>query len=324
MMKAAVYHRYGAPEVLQVVELKQPVAKDNEVLIQIKASSVSAGDWHMRKADPFAVRLFNGLFKPRIKVLGSELAGVVVSTGKNVSRFHVGDAVFGATGLALGANAEYLCLSEDAPIAIKPTNLNFKEAAAIPFGAITAHYFLHNLGEIKRGQRVLIYGASGSVGLAAVQLAKHAGAIVTAVCSEKNHALVKKLGADETIDYKSRDYSQSDQRWHIIMDTVGKTDFSASRRVLTDEGLFLASAGGLKEAWQVLLSTLRYKTGFSKQRIKMGIAIEQQKDIEHFSRLISAEHLQPVIDSEYLLEDICAAHHRAESGRKAGTLIINF
>jgi len=326
-MKAAVYRRYGPPEVLQLEDMDIPQPADHEVQIRIKASSVSAGDWHLRKADPFAARFFNGLFKPKLTTLGSELAGVITAIGANVKRFKVGDEVFGATGLSLGANAEYLCLSENAPIAIKPGNISFKEAAAIPFGAVTAKHFLQKQANLVPGQELLVYGASGAVGIYAVQLGKIFGARVTAVCSGSNADLVTRAGADEVIDYTKGGFPavnqhQERQRWHVIMDTVGKTDFNQIKHCLTPQGQHLAIAGGLKEMRQAFINAIARLLKWQKKRLVMDIAIEQQADIEWFAELIQQGRLKAVIDSEYSLENIAAAHHRAESGRKTGTLVL--
>ncbi|KZZ46118.1 hypothetical protein A3759_07835 [Thalassolituus sp. HI0120] len=326
-MLAAVYRRYGTPEVFQLEEREIPQPGENEVQIRIKASTVSSGDWHLRKADPFVARFFSGLFKPKLTILGSELAGVITATGSNVKRFKVGDEVFGATGLGLGANAEYLCLPEDAAIAIKPDNICFKEAAAIPFGAVAAKHFLQKQAGLAEGQELLVYGASGAVGIYAVQLGKILGARVTAVCSGKNADLVTQAGADEVIDYTNKGFPSADQtsdrrQWHVIMDTVGKTDFNELKPYLTAQGQYLAVAGGLREIRQICINTLARLFRFQQKRLVMDIALEQQSDMEWFAELIQQGKLKAVIDSEYPLAQIAEAHHRAESGRKTGTLIL--
>lgn len=322
-MRAAVHHRYGPPEVLQLCDTPMPAVADNQVLIRIHASSVSSGDCHMRQADPVVVRLFNGLWRPKRRILGSEFAGTIEQVGRAVTDFCCGDAVFGATGLGLGANADYLCLADDAPIALKPANISFEQAAAIPFGAVTAHYFLRQLIQLQPGQRLLVYGAAGAVGINAVQLGKLLGAHVTAVCREKNHQTALRLGADEVIDYQQQDYSHSDQRWDVIIDCVGKTGFTPARRVLTGDGCFLVPAAGLKTAVQLLANTLARTLRFTRQRIAMGIAIESQADIVWLAQQIENQQLKAVIDRQYPLEDIVAAHQYVQQGHKAGSVVLS-
>ena len=246
-MKAVVYEKYGTPDVLQLRDIPKPAPKANEVLVRIHATTVTAGDWRLRKADPFLARLFNGLFKPtRVKVLGFELAGVIEEVGKEVKAFKKGDSVFASCGLSFGGYAEYKCMPENNLIALKPANMTFEEAATVPIGGLTALRFLKQAG-IKRGDNILIYGASGSVGTFAVQLSKYFGAEVTAVCSTPNIQMVKTLGATQAIDYLKEDFTGTDRKFDIIFDAVGKTSRSASKHLLKPKGSYVTVKGSPKE-----------------------------------------------------------------------------
>ena len=325
-MKAIVYEKYGPPEVLQLKEVKKPTPKDDEVLIRIYATSVTTGDVNARSfifVPPglgLLARLMIGLRKPKKTILGTELAGEIEAVGKDVKLFKEGDQVFGIDGNGLGAYAEYKCLNEEEALSIKPANMTYEEAAAIPAGALTAFYFLRNKGNIQNGQKVLINGASGSAGTAAVQLAKYFGAGVTGVCSTTNLELVKSLGADKVIDYTQEDFTQSGETYDIILDTVvGKTSFSGCRKSLKKKGLYLAVAGGLKELIQMLWTSV---IGSKKVIFGGGVACERKEYLLFIKELIEAGKLKPVIDRTYPLEQMVEAHRYVDKGHKKGNVVI--
>lgn len=295
-MRAVVYERYGSPEVLELREIAKPSPKKNEVLVKVHATTVTAGDWRMRKADPFLARLFNGLFKPRrVKILGFELAGVIEEVGPDVSTFKKGDEVFASCGFKFGAYAEYKCIEVNDSIALKPKNMTFEEAAAVPIGGLTALRFIQSSG-LKAGDNILIYGSSGSVGTFAVQIAKAIGADVTAVCSSSNVDLVKSLGADGVIDYTRDDFTKVPTTYDVVFDAVGKTSKSACKALLKPTGKYVSVTGSPKE----------------------GI-----NDLLRLKELIEAGKLKSVIDRNYPLEQIREAHAYVESFRKKGNVSVS-
>jgi NADPH:quinone reductase-like Zn-dependent oxidoreductase len=314
-MKAIVYTKFGPPEVLQLREVEKPTPKANEVLIKVVATTVVKEDPDMRASPGF-----NGFLKPRNPILGQELAGEVEATGRNVSRFSPGDQVFGI-GM-FGAYAEYKCMPENGALAIKPVNLSYEEAASVPNGALTALPFLRDKGKIHSGQTVLIYGASGSVGAAAVQLARYYRAEVTGVCSTTNLEWVKSLGADQVIDYTQEDFTENGKTYDIIFDTVGKRSFSECKGSLTDEGIYLSTVPTSVMIFQALWPAKRGSKKVQFAATGLRPASEKIKDLVFLKELIEAGKIKPVIDRSYPLEQIVEAHRYSEKGHKKGNVVI--
>ena len=315
-MKAIVYTNYGSADVLQRETVNKPTPKDKEVLIKIHATAVSSGDVHMRKADPFVIRLFFGLIRPKKPILGYVLSGEIEAVGKAVSRFNVGDQVYGTTGMSMGAYAEYICLKEDGVLAIKPENMTHEEAAAVPFGGNTALYFLRK-ANIQSGQKVLVYGASGAIGTAAIQLSKYFGAEVTGVCSTANLEMVMSLGADKVIDYTKIDFTEGDTGYDIIFDTVGKSSFSDNIKSLKKSGTMALAAAGPCDMFRGLWISMT-----SSRKVISGVMSEKAEDLIFFKELIEAEKIKSVIDRSYSLEQISEAHRYVEKGHKKGNVVI--
>jgi NADPH:quinone reductase-like Zn-dependent oxidoreductase len=315
-MKAIVNTQYGSPEVLQFKEVTKPIPKNNEILLRIRATAANSGDWRIRRADPFAVRLFFGLMKPKVTILGGVFSGEIEEIGKDVIRFNVGDQVFGSTDMNFGAYAEYRCLPENGTFALKPTAMTHKEAAVIPFGGTTALHFIKK-ANIKKGQKVLIYGASGAVGTAAVQLAKHFGAHVTGVCSTANIDLIKSLGADKVIDYTKADFTQNGEMYDVIFDTVKKISFSRSLKSLNKSGTMILSAAGMSEMFQGMWTSMT-----SNKKVMSGVISQTADDIVFLKELIEANGMKPVIDRTYTLEQTAEAHTYIEKGHKKGNVAI--
>ena len=317
-MRAILCTKYGSPDVLQLKEVEKPVPKDNEVLIRIHASTVAAGDIRLRSftwAPWFWLpgRIMYGLIRPRKKIPGNELSGEIEDIGNDITQFKKGDQIFGITWTTSfgGANAEYICLPEN-EVAIKPVNMTFEEAAAVPIGCLTALILLRK-GEIQRGQQILIYGASGSVGTFAVQLAKYFGAEVTGICSTTNIEMVKSLGADNVIDYTKEDFTKSSQTYDVIFDTVLKTSFSTCKSSLAPRGVFITVDFPLLTAlWTSIIGS---------RRLVFGIA-NKIEDLIFLRELIEAGKIKSVIDRCYPLEQTVEAHRYVDKGHKKGNVVI--
>lgn len=323
-MKAVVYTEYGSADVLKLKEVPKPTPREDEVLIRVHAATVTTGDVNMRgftfvpPGFGFLPRLMFGLRRPKKNILGVELAGVIESIGRNVSLFKPGDQVYGINSSDVGAYAEYVCWSEKRALAIKPSTITYEEAAAVPFGASTALYFLRDLAKVQPGQKVLINGASGGVGVYAVQLAKYYGAEVTGVCSTVNIDLVRSLGADKVIDYTTEDFRRYAEKYDIIFDTVvGKTSFSTYENSLKPKGLYLAVAGGLQEMGQMIWTSIR-----GGRKVLAGSPSERRDDLMFIKELVDAGKIKPVIDRRYSLEQIADAHRYVDTGRKRGSVVI--
>ncbi|MCX9076594.1 MAG: NAD(P)-dependent alcohol dehydrogenase [Candidatus Methanoperedens sp.] len=328
-MKAVVYTEYGSPDVLQVKEVAKPTPKDNEVLIKVHANSVNFGDIIARKLGTVAphgfympslfwlfARMEFGFNKPKKATLGSEFGGAIEAVGKDVTRFKIGDAVFGYRGMNMGANAEYLCMPADGMIAIKPGNMSYEEAATIPGGTLTALSLLRKV-DIQRGQKILINGASGGIGSAAVQLAKHFGAEVTGVCGTPRLEFVKALGADKVIDYTKDDFTQSSETYDLIFDVLGKSSFAHCKRVLKPNGRLLYASFKMKQVFQML-----WTSKIGSKKVICALSSEKLDDLILIKELAEAGKIKSIIDRCYPLEQVADAHRYVENGHKMGNVVI--
>nr|WP_314861678.1 NAD(P)-dependent alcohol dehydrogenase [uncultured Undibacterium sp.] len=320
-MKAIVYEHYGAPEVLQLRDLEKPTPKDNEVLIKTYATTVTSADWRVRSLTVptgfgLITRLVFGVFRPKQAILGTELAGVVEAVGKNVTKFKRGDQVFAFSDATMGCYVEYKCMPENGLIALKPANLTYEEAASLSFGGTTTLDFLRR-GKLQRGESILINGASGGVGTAVVQLAKHFGAEVTGVCSSANVDLVRSLGASHVIDYTKEDFTQNGKSYDVIVDTVGTAPYARCKSSLKQGGRLLMVLAGLPDMlwipWVLMTSS---------NKLIAGPASSRSEDLRFLAELAQAGEFKSVIDRRYRFEQIVEAHRYVDTGRKKGNVVV--
>jgi NADPH:quinone reductase-like Zn-dependent oxidoreductase len=322
-MKIVIAERYGNPEVFQIKNMEKPTPKSNEVLIKINATSITAASTFMREGKPYFGRLFIGLTKPKIKTPGTDLSGIIEAVGSEVTNFKIGDQVMAETGLNCGAYAEYICLADDELIVHQPENVSPEEATGILDGACTALAFFTDQAKMIKGQKVLINGASGSIGTAAIQLAKNFGAEVTGVCSGKNKALVSDLGADNVLDYTKNELENSTEKFDVIFDTVGKLSYSKTKKNLSENGVFLTPVLSFSA-----LLTMLFVSPFTKKKLKFaatGIRKKElrMRDLIDIRDMLASKKLTTIIDRIYSLDQIKEAHTYVDSGRKRGNVIIN-
>ncbi len=317
-MRAIVNTKYGPPEIVKLMEVEKPVPKDNEVLIKVHATTVNRTDCGFRSAEYFISRFFSGLFRPKFKTLGNEFAGVIEAIGKEVMLFHLGDKVFGFSGSKFGAHADYITVAENEAITTMPGNLTFEEAAPITEGG---HYALCDIraANIQKGQNVLIYGASGAIGSAAVQLVKYYGATVTAVCNTKNVKLLESLGADQVIDYTLQDFTKTGQLFDFVFDSVGKSSFGQCKPLLNKKGIYISTELG-KNSENIFLALLTPILGGKK--VLFPIPRISKEDVILLRELVESGQYKPVIDKYFPLEQIIEAYKYVETGQKTGNVVI--
>ena len=318
-MKAAVHTRYGPPDVVRILEVDQPAAKDNEVLVKVHATTVNRTDSGLRAAKPFINRFFTGLRRPRVTVLGNEFAGQGEATGRGVRSFAVGDRVFGYNGTRFGAHAEYLAMPEDGSLATMPAKVTYEEAAPSTEGS---HYALSLIrkAKIHSGQDVLVYGATGAIGSAAVQLLKRLGAEVTAVCGTEHVELVRSLGADRVIDYTAEDFTRDTQTYDVVLDAVGKSSFGHCKRLLKPAGIYLSSDLGPLSQNPILALITPLLRG---KKVMFPIPRDNQEMVRCFRELLESGEFKPLIDRRYRLDEIVEAYRYVETGQKVGNVVIS-
>jgi NADPH:quinone reductase-like Zn-dependent oxidoreductase len=315
-MKAAIRSRYGPPSVLSIQEVERPTPKDNEILIRVYAATVNRTDCHILSAKPFPMRFFTGLLKPRLSSTGTDFAGRIEAVGKYVSGFKVGDRIWGFRSFGIGSHAEYITLSENGPLTTIPDGISYEEAAASAEGAFYAYNFFKRI-RVKAGDRALVNGATGAIGSAAVQLFKYFGAHVTAVGNTKNLELMKSLGADRVIDYMKEDFTQDDQKYHFIMDAVGKSSFSNCKSLLYPHGIY-TSSGGAENFYLPLITRLG-----GNKRVVFGMPTDIKGGLTFIRSLLEKKQFRPLIDKRYPLEEIAEAFNYVASGQKTGNVILN-
>ncbi|HEX5840423.1 MAG TPA: NAD(P)-dependent alcohol dehydrogenase [Anaerolineales bacterium] len=321
-MKAIVYTEYGTADVLRLEEIAKPTPKDDEVLVKVYAVSANAADIHLLRADPFLIRLSSGLLKPKNQILGSDIAGRVEAVGRNIKEFKPGDAVFGDISVdGWGGFAEYVCVHENA-LVLKPANISFEEAAAVPMAAVTALQGFHYAGQVQPGQKVLINGASGGVGTFAVQLAKAFGAEVTAVCSTRNLDVARSIGADHVIDYTKEDFAKNGKAYDLIFATNGNRSISVYRRALSPKGIYVHTGGSMAQMSQAMLQGPWFSMTGSQKMGSMGVAKPNKKDLVTIKELLEAGKVRPVIDRCYPLNQVADAIRYLEEGHAQGKVVI--
>jgi NADPH:quinone reductase-like Zn-dependent oxidoreductase len=317
-MKAALYRHYGPPEVVEIAEVDKPTIKDNEILVEVLATTVNRTDCGFRSAEYFVSRFFSGLWKPSNKILGNEFAGVIESVGEKVKSFRVGDRVFGYNDVTFGAHAEYVAIREDSPVAIIPEKLSFDEAAPLLEGS---HYALSNVraAKVKSGDHVMVYGATGAIGSAAVQLLKYFGAEVTAVCSSPHVDLVKSLGADTVVDYQRQDFTKTNQIYDFIFDAVGKSSFTTCKPLLKSGGIYISTELGTRgdNVWRALFSSF-----LGSKRVMFPLPVITRNDVLFIKKLVDEGHFMPIVDRYYSLDQIVDAYRYVETGAKVGNVVI--
>ena len=317
-MKAIVYTKYGPPDVLQLKEVKKPIPKDNEVLIRVYAATVNRSDCAMLRAKPFIMRFFTGLFKPNKPILGTDFAGTIEAVGKNVASLKIGEKVFGFDDGGLSSHAQYMTLSKDNALTTMPNNMTYEQAAASIEGAHYAYNFINKV-DIKHGQKVLVNGASGAIGSAAVQLLKYFGAKVTAVCNIKDADLVKSLGANKVIDYTKEDFTNSSEKYDFVFDTVGKSTFKKCKPLLVSGGVYMSSELGpmVQNPFLALITPI-----FGNRKVKFPLPTNRSRSVRLIKKLSEEEKFRAVIDRTYSLDKIAEAYRYVEQGQKIGNVVI--